>query len=169
MWLFSADEKGDGDGELARRMAYCMLGERGEAGGNSGEKRDAWERFCCRWRYTGSFGGKGGGFEPRALNLKPLKREDDSVLAIAQSNIHGGPGQQQSLALLNALLFSFVLALSKASTMAIHHGSSSSCVDIYTLHIDSASVATSDSNQESWVDIRWLILPRIGMTKDEIF
>lgn len=34
-WLFSAAEKGEGDGEFARRRAYCVVGDMGDAGGST--------------------------------------------------------------------------------------------------------------------------------------
>ncbi|KAF8966915.1 hypothetical protein BDZ97DRAFT_1805879, partial [Flammula alnicola] len=48
--LVSKEKRGDGDGELARRMAYWMLGERGEEGAVlSAAKSDGWDGFAVRW------------------------------------------------------------------------------------------------------------------------
>lgn len=49
-WLFSRAEKGDGDGELARRRAYWAVGDSGEAGGSMawGRARERTDGFG-RW------------------------------------------------------------------------------------------------------------------------
>ena len=48
--MFSTAEKGDGDGEFARRRAYWAVGDKGEAGGSvaGGSARERWDGFG-RW------------------------------------------------------------------------------------------------------------------------